>query len=143
MSEFKLERFVNEQEGVYADVISELRRGEKQSHWIWFIFPQIDGLGHSPTAKHFAIKSLDEAKAYLAHPVLGKRLQECCELLLDIESGTISEAFGFPDDMKLKSSMTLFSYIAGSDSIFDKVLQHHFASQLDALSLEIIAGLEQ
>jgi len=143
VNNFKLDRFVDAQEGTYSTVISELRQGEKQSHWIWFIFPQLDGLGKSATAREYSIKSIDEARAYLDHPVLGKRLTECCELLMDIESGSISEAFGFPDDLKLKSSMTLFSYIAGSGSVFDQVLQHHLASQLDGLSLEILSEMEE
>ena len=142
-----LERFIKEQNHTYSHVISELRQGEKQTHWIWYIFPQVQGLGKSSIAQHFSIKSLEEARAYLRHPILGKRLQECCELVMEIESGTISQAFGFPDDLKLKSSMTLFAYAAltseeSSDSIFDQILQKHFASQPDALSLEIIQEWE-
>jgi len=142
-----LERFIQEQNLYYSQVISELRQGEKQTHWIWFIFPQAQGLGKSHIAEHFSIKSLKEAREYLEHPVLGKRLQECCELVMEIERGTISEALGFPDDLKLKSSMTLFAYVAlvcgeRSNSIFDKVLQKHFSSQPDVLSLEIIEDWE-
>jgi len=130
-----LVRFIKEQENNYSQVISELRQGEKRSHWIWYIFPQLNGLGKSTTAEFFSIKSLEEARAYLEHPILGKRLKECSELVMDIESGHISEAFGFPDDIKLKSSMTLFAYVSGSGSVYDQVLQKHFSSQADLLSL--------
>ena len=139
MSNFELQRFVDAQKPCYSRVISELRHADKQSHWMWFIFPQITGLGRSENAEKYSIKSIAEARAYLAHPVLGERLQECSHLIMDIEAGCISEALGFPDDIKLKSSMTLFAYVAGLHSIFDQVLEKHFASQPDVLTLEILA----
>jgi len=141
MDNFNLQRFVDAQKSCYAQVVSELRNADKKSHWMWFIFPQIAGLGSSETSKKFAIKNIAEARAYLLHPVLSFRLQECCKLVMDIEAGSISEALGFPDDMKLKSSMTLFACVAGLHSIFDKVLEKHFASQPDVLTLDIIAEM--
>jgi uncharacterized protein (DUF1810 family) len=141
MDNFQLQRFVDAQTPCYSQVISELRNADKQSHWMWFIFPQIAELGSSETSKKYAIKNIAEARAYLSHPILGARLQECCELVMDIEAGSISEAMGFPDDVKLKSSMTMFAYVAGLNSIFDRVLEKHFASQPDVLTLEIIAEM--
>src|SRR5712671_4098617 len=109
---FDLRRFLSAQEDTYARVVAELRSGQKRSHWMWFIFPQIDGLGHSATTKHFAIKSIQEARQYLTHPVLGTRLVECAEAVLAVEGRSIAEIFGYPDDLKLKSSMTLFESVA-------------------------------
>ena len=117
---FDLERFIHAQEGVYGQAVRELRNGQKESHWMWFIFPQIDGLGSSSTARHYAIKSLEEAKAYLAHPVIGARAKECCEAILAVKGKTASEIFDFPDDLKLKSSMTLFAVAEKGDSIFSR-----------------------
>jgi uncharacterized protein (DUF1810 family) len=112
---YNLARFVDAQEPVYADVVAELRAGRKRTHWMWFVFPQIQGLGPSETAQWFAIRSLDEARAYLAHPVLGARLRECTRIVLDIEGRTASEIFGYPDDLKFRSSLTLFARAAGGD----------------------------
>src|SRR5690348_3268527 len=108
---FDLDRFVRAQEEVYCRALSEITLGRKRSHWMWFIFPQIDGLGCSSTAKFYAIKSKDEAKAYLNHPRLGKRLNECAEALLKIKGKSATEIFGYPDDLKLRSSMTLFASV--------------------------------
>ena len=108
-----LERFVDAQRGVYPTALAELRAGAKRSHWMWFIFPQINGLGHSATTKFYALKSLEEARRYLAHPVLGPRLEECAQAVLAVEGRSVSEIFGYPDDLKLKSSMTLFARVAG------------------------------
>ena len=106
---FDLARFVSAQEGVFDVTIAELRRGQKRSHWVWFIFPQVQGLGKSLTSNKYAIRSLDEARAYLNHPVLGPRLLECCRAILSVQGKSASEIMGYPDDLKLRSSMTLFA----------------------------------
>ncbi len=130
-----LQRFLDAQAPVYERVLAELRAGRKRSHWIWFIFPQIHDLGSSATAQEFAIASLDEAKAYLAHPILGGRLEECSRLLLVIEHGVIQEVMGYPDDLKLRSSMTLFAHAAPDPAIFREVLQKYFDGQFDPLTV--------
>jgi uncharacterized protein (DUF1810 family) len=109
---FSLQRFVEAQDRVYAAVTSELNAGRKRSHWMWFVFPQVEGLGVSPTARHYAIGSLDEAQAYLRHPVLGARLVECTELVLARVGTPVGRIFGYPDDLKLRSSLTLFAEVA-------------------------------
>jgi len=126
-----LERFVTEQNRDYETVLAELRRGRKTSHWIWFIFPQIAGLGRSAMSQHFAIGSLDEARAYLAHPVLGARLRECVGLLLAIEGRSADEIFGPLDAMKVRSSMTLFHRAAPDESEFRLVLDRYYAGVAD------------
>ena len=118
---FQLSRFVHAQDPVYADVLDELRQGRKQTHWMWFIFPQFKGLGHSATAKSFAINSLDEARAYLRHPVLGPRLIECARLVASISNTTVSSIFGYPDDLKFRSSITLFARVS-DDPLFEQLL---------------------
>jgi uncharacterized protein (DUF1810 family) len=118
---FELQRFVDAQAPVYAQVISELRNGRKRSHWMWFIFPQIAGLGHSATARRYAIASRDEALAYLAHATLGPRLWECTHTLCGIEGLSIEQIFGSPDDIKFRSSMTLFEAVSG-DPVFRNAL---------------------
>jgi uncharacterized protein (DUF1810 family) len=135
---YSLSRFINAQETIYESVLAELRSGQKRSHWMWFIFPQIEGLGHSPTSKYYAIKSLDEAREYLNHPILGSRLVECAEIILGIEGRTASEIFGFPDDLKLRSCMTLFSCAAEADSMFDRVLEKYFDGKQDNETLKLL-----
>jgi uncharacterized protein (DUF1810 family) len=137
-----LGRFVSAQDGVYDRALAELRSGRKQSHWMWFIFPQIDGLGHSPTAQHYAIKSRQEARAYLDHPVLGARLSECAEALLAIQGSSASAIFGYPDDLKLRSSMTLFEAVAGPESIFTRVLDRYHEGERDVKSLQLLDSLQ-
>lgn len=132
---FDLQRFVDAQEAVYADVCRQLRAGRKQSHWMWFIFPQVAGLGSSPTAQRFAIKSVDEAAAYLAHPVLGPRLRECIRLTLDIEGSSAKQIFGWPDWMKFRSSMTLFAEAAGDNALFLSALETFFEGEPDTATL--------
>jgi uncharacterized protein (DUF1810 family) len=137
---FNLGRFIDAQESLFQSVLSELRHGEKTGHWMWFIFPQIKGLGHSPTSIHYAISSRDEAKAYLQHAVLGPRLKECTRLVLLVEGRTALEIFGEPDDVKFRSSMTLFAHVAkdvsGDDEIFDRALQKYFGGVPDRLTLD-------
>jgi uncharacterized protein (DUF1810 family) len=128
---FDLSRFVAAQEDVYDTALAEIRGGRKRTHWMWFIFPQIAGLGFSATSARFAIKSAAEAKAYLAHPVLGPRLIECCEALLELHSRSAAEIFGSPDDMKLRSSATLFASASKPGSVFERVLARFFDGEPD------------
>jgi len=137
---FNLDRFVRAQADIYDRALGELRRGKKQSHWMWFIFPQIDGLGSSAMTREYAIKSIDEARAYLGHPVLAKRLNECTEAVLAVEGRTALEIMGRPDDVKLKSSMTLFERAAGQDSVFAKLLDKYYAGERDAKTLAILGA---
>jgi uncharacterized protein (DUF1810 family) len=132
---FQLERFVDAQQSVYESVLRELRAGRKRSHWMWFIFPQIAGLGHSAMSARFAVSSLDEAVAYLAHSVLGPRLRECSTLVAGVEGCSIAEIFGYPDDMKFRSSMTLFSRAAPQEPIFAACLQKYFGGEPDLQTL--------
>jgi uncharacterized protein (DUF1810 family) len=122
-----LERFVTAQQGVHETALAELRAGRKRSHWMWFVFPQIAGLGSSATAQHYAISSLDEARAYLAHPVLGPRLREAAAAVLGVTGRTAADIFGYPDDLKLRSSMTLFARAADEpSSVFAQVLERYY-----------------
>ena len=132
---FQLQRFVDAQQPVYETVLGELRAGRKRTHWMWFIFPQIAGLGRSDMAQRFALASVEEAAAYLAHPVLGMRLRECCVLVVGIERRPISEIFGHPDDLKFRSSMTLFARAAPDDPIFAACLKRFFGGEADAQTL--------
>jgi len=139
---FDLSRFTRAQERIYDTVLAELRSGRKRTHWIWFIFPQIDGLGHSPTSKYYAIKSIEEARQYLNHPILGARLLECTEAVLAVEGRSVSEIFGYPDDMKLKSSMTLFASVAENPhSVFISVLEKYFQGEQDDRTLQLLGVL--
>lgn len=135
---FALERFVAAQDDCYEQALSEVRAGRKRSHWMWFIFPQFAGLGFSSMSRHYAIKSLDEARAYLAHPVLGPRLSECCEAALAVEGRTAHEVFGSPDDMKLHSCATLFAHISPADSVFHRLLDRFFEGEADAKTVELL-----
>ena len=133
---FNLQRFVDAQRPVIDRVLAELRAGQKRSHWMWYIFPQICGLGSSPMARKFAISSLAEASAYLDHPVLGPRLTSCTELANAIEGRSIEEIFGYPDHLKLHSSMTLFARAAPDEPAFQTALQKFFAGKLDPPTLD-------
>ena len=133
---FLLERFVEAQNPLFDQVTSELRAGRKMSHWMWFIFPQIQGLGRSPTAIEYAISGLEEARAYLAHPVLGPRLKECTQLILRVENRPLAQILRSPDDMKFRSSMTLFAQVSPDDDIFEKALQKYFRGVPDQLTLD-------
>jgi uncharacterized protein (DUF1810 family) len=136
---YNLHRFLDAQERVYGTVIDELRAGRKSSHWIWFIFPQIAGLGHSGMAQQFTIGSLDEAKAYLQHPVLGQKLRECTQLVLDVDGRSAEEIFGYPDNLKFRSCMTLFMTAAPDNALFKAALLKHFDGKPDQLTLDILA----
>jgi uncharacterized protein (DUF1810 family) len=130
---FELERFVaaQDQGGTYEAAVAELRAGRKRSHWMWFVFPQIAGLGQSPISRRYAISSLDEAKAYLAHEVLGPRLVECARILTGLGTTSAEEVFGGIDAMKLRSSMTLFARADPGDPVFQQVLDRYFAGEAD------------
>ena len=134
---FDLQRFVSAQDGSCAQALDEIRRGRKQSHWMWFVFPQIEGLGSSPTARRYAIRSRDEARAYLAHPVLGPRLREITEVAAALTQGSARSIFGTPDDMKLRSSLTLFREVAEGDdrALFAGALDRFFEGQADEETL--------
>ena len=132
---YDLERFVEAQKGFYDNALDELRAGRKRSHWIWFIFPQIDGLGQSPTAIHYAISGRDEAAAYAAHPVLGPRLAECTKAALAIDGNDATAVFGEPDDLKFRSSMTLFE-AATDNELFGKALEKFYNGERDGATLE-------
>lgn len=135
---FDLQRFVDAQANVYGTVLDELRDGRKRSHWMWFVFPQLRGLGRSPTAVRFSISSIDEARAYLSHPLLGSRLRECARLVSVIEDRTAGEIFGRPDDMKLHSSMTLFARASEDNGDFTAVLDVFYAGQEDPATLALL-----
>jgi uncharacterized protein (DUF1810 family) len=135
---YDLNRFLSAQEEVYDRALAELRDGLKRSHWMWYIFPQIEGLGHSPTTRLYSIKSLEEARQYLAHPVLGARLMECAEAVLAVQGLSASDIFGHPDDWKLQSSMTLFEMVSGPHSIFERVLDKYYQNKRDEKTLQIV-----
>jgi len=139
---FDLDRFVRAQNPVFRDVQGELARGRKQSHWMWFVFPQVAGLGFSAMSQRYAIGSRAEAVAYLAHPLLGPRLTECTRLVLGVEGRTINAILGAPDDAKFHSSMTLFGAVS-SEPVFDQALARYFAGKRDDATLEILAKLDQ
>jgi uncharacterized protein (DUF1810 family) len=133
---FELQRFVDAQARVYAGVVDELRTGRKRGHWIWFIFPQIAGLGSSATAARYAISSLDEARAFLRHEVLGPRLRECTQLVNAVQNSSLGEIFGSPDDMKVRSSMTLFAHATDDNRDFVELLARYCDGQEDPLTLQ-------
>lgn len=138
---YDFERFLQAQEGIYEQARAELRTGKKRSHWMWFIFPQIQGLGSSEMAVRYAISSFEEAQAYLEHPILGMRLRECTNIVLHLEGKAIGEIFGYPDDLKFHSSMTLFAHADGrsQDNLaFRRALDKYFAGQEDAATVERI-----
>lgn len=131
-----VDRFVAAQDGIYERALAELRAGNKRSHWMWFVFPQIAGLGGSPTARTYAISDLAEARAYLAHPVLGARLAECARALLAVEGRTAGQILGYPDDLKLRSSMTLFARAADDPALFQAVLDKYYGGEPDPATLD-------
>ena len=137
---FHLARFTSAQEGVYARALSELRDGQKRGHWMWYVFPQIDGLGYSATTRYYSIKSREEACAYLAHPVLGPRLVECAKAVLALEGRSATQVFGYPDDAKLRSCMTLFAAVADPGSVFSHVLEKFLGGRADDETLRRLAG---
>jgi uncharacterized protein (DUF1810 family) len=137
---YNLSRFVEAQEPIYETALRELEHGRKESHWMWFIFPQVAGLGHSPTAIRFAISGLDEARAYLAHPLLGSRLVQCTRTINAVRNRTAYQIFGSPDDMKLRSSLTLFREAGSDPEPFRAAIERYFGGEADARTLEILTG---
>jgi uncharacterized protein (DUF1810 family) len=135
---YNLSRFGEVQEDDYERALSELRSGKKRTHWMWYIFPQIDGLAFSTTSKHYAIKSIKEAKAYLDHPILGPRLDECAEAVLHVEGRSAAEIFGSPDDLKLRSCATLFAAVSPPGSVFDRVLKKYYEGRRDEKTLQLL-----
>ena len=135
-----LERFVEAQKHSYSTALSEIKSGRKRSHWMWYNFPQIKGLGYSSTAQYYAIQSREEAEAYLKHPALGKRLVEISEELLRLKSSNAREVFGYPDDMKLKSSMTLF-FLVSKETIFRQVIDKFFEGEMDERTKELLGKI--
>jgi uncharacterized protein (DUF1810 family) len=133
-----LQRFVAAQEHTYATALEEIRSGRKQSHWMWFVFPQIAGLGFSAMSQRYAITSTEEARAYLEDPVLGPRLREVAQATLDVPGRTALEIFGSPDDMKLRSSATLFAQVSETDSVFHRLLDKYFNGEPDARTLQLL-----
>jgi uncharacterized protein (DUF1810 family) len=140
---FDLGRFVDTQAHDYEQVLTEIISGRKRSHWMWYIFPQIDGLAHSSTSKHFSIKSVAEARAYLDHPVLGSRLLECAEAVVAVEGRTATEIFGFPDDLKLRSCATLFAAVSPAGSVFDRILEMYYHGMRDDKTLHLLEKLKE
>ena len=140
MTDDDLQRFVQAQEPRMDDVASELRAGRKRTHWMWFVFPQLRGLGHSQMAWHFGLQSRDEAVAYLAHPVLGPRLRACVELVLAVDGRSAHDIFGSPDDVKLRSCLTLFRDIDGPGGAFARALEKYCDGEPDAATLDLLAN---
>jgi uncharacterized protein (DUF1810 family) len=139
---YNLQRFVHAQQGIYEQARAELHAGEKRSHWMWFIFPQLAGLGSSPMAQKYAISSLNEAKVYLQHSVLGPRLIECAELVNRVSGRSIHEIFGYPDDLKFRSSMTLFGKAEPSNAHFRQALDKYFEGRSDSRTLQLLGMKE-
>jgi len=137
---YDLNRFVQAQAGDYERALAEVRAGRKRSHWMWYIFPQYDGLGFSATSQRYSIKSVAEARAYLSHPILGPRLIECIEAVLGVEGRTASEIFGDPDDRKLKSCATLFAEVSTPGSVFEQLLDKYFGGERDGETLRLLGA---
>ncbi len=135
-----LSRFVEAQADDYDQALSEVRAGRKRSHWMWYIFPQFDGLGFSSTSRRYSIKSIAEAEAYLRHPVLGPRLVECCEAVVGVNARSAYDIFGSPDDMKLRSCATLFARVSGPGSVFEKLLRKYFKGVHDERTIQLVCG---
>ena len=135
---YDLRRFVRAQESDYDRALAEIRSGRKRTHWMWYIFPQFDGLAFSSTSKHYAIKSLAEARAYLDHPILGPRLLECAEAVVGVEGQSATEIFGSPDDLKLRSCATLFACVSPPGSVFDRLLVTYYRGERDGKTLQLL-----
>ncbi|CCQ15417.1 putative uncharacterized protein [Rhodococcus sp. AW25M09] len=138
MTEYDLQRFVDAQDPVWKAVTQELKAGRKQTHWMWFVFPQLTGLGRSATAQHFGIADLTEAELFLSHEVLGPRLRKAARLTVGVEGRTVDEIFGYPDNLKLHSSMTLFAEATEGESVFGEVVQKYFDGEFDGATLDLL-----
>jgi uncharacterized protein (DUF1810 family) len=137
-AEYNLERFIKAQQSDYPVALEEIKNGRKKTHWMWYIFPQIVGLGFSEASMYYAIHDIGEASAYLQHPVLGRRLETICEALLVLKNNNATSVFGKPDDMKLKSSLTLFASVPGAGPVFEDVLEKYFNGDMDTVTLKLI-----
>jgi uncharacterized protein (DUF1810 family) len=137
---YNLNRFVQAQDADYEQALAEIRSGRKRSHWMWYIFPQIDGLAFSSTSKYYSIKSIEEAKAYLNHPLLGPRLWECAEAVIGVEGRSAREIFGSPDDLKLRSCATLFACVSPPGSVFDRLLEKYSRGERDDKTLHLLGN---
>lgn len=135
---YDLNRFVQAQEKDFEQALLEIGSGQKRSHWMWYIFPQLDGLAFSSTSRYYAIKSVEEARAYLEHPVLGPRLLQCAEAVVHVEGRTVKGIFGSPDDLKLKSCATLFAHVSPAGSVFERLLRKYYGGQRDAKTLQLL-----
>ncbi len=135
---WNLARFIEAQQGDYQQALAEIRAGRKRSHWMWYVFPQFTGLGSSSTSVHYAIQNREEANAYLAHPVLGPRIAECAEAVLQVPNRSAHEIFGSPDDMKLRSSATLFASVSPHGSVFHRVIDKYFGGKPDVRTIELL-----
>jgi uncharacterized protein (DUF1810 family) len=135
---FKLSRFFEAQEADYTRALSEIQSGHKRTHWMWYIFPQLRGIGSSSTAQFYGIENADEAKAFLAHPILGPRLVGCANALLELQGRSAEEIFGYPDVLKLKSCATLFAHVSGHDSVFRRLLEKYYGGEPDKLTLQLL-----
>lgn len=135
---YDLNRFLEAQKEDYAQALSEIQRGRKTSHWMWYIFPQLEGLAFSATSRHYSIKSIEEARAYLDHAVLGQRLLECTEAVMAVEGRSAREIFGSPDDLKLRSCATLFAQVAPPDSVFERLLGKYYGGAGDEKTLDLL-----
>jgi uncharacterized protein (DUF1810 family) len=135
---YNLSRFLEAQQDDYARALAEITSGRKRSHWMWYVFPQFDGLGHSSMSRRYTIKSVPEAEAYLRHPILGPRLVECCQAAFDVEGRSALEIFGSPDDMKLRSCATLFACVSPAGSIFHRLLDKYFGGEPDDSTLRLM-----
>jgi uncharacterized protein (DUF1810 family) len=140
MNDNDLQRFVAAQAPHMDDVLAELAAGRKRTHWMWFVFPQLRGLGHSQAARHYGLASRAEAAAYLAHPALGPRLRQCVDVVLAVQGRTAHEIFGSPDDLKLRSCLTLFREIDAADGVFDRALARYFGGEPDPATLRLLAA---
>ena len=137
---FELNRFVEAQEDIYASALAQIRAGQKRSHWMWYIFPQIEGLGFSSTSRRYAIRGIAEATSYLAHPIVGPRLLECSKAALNVERRSAHEVFGSPDDLKLQSCATLFAQVSPPASVFEQLIDRFFEGQPDQNTLRQLRG---
>ena len=135
-----LDRFVRAQAGDYAAALEEIRQGRKRSHWMWYVFPQLQGLGFSSTAQYYGLRDLEEAKDYMEHPLLGPRLVEISEALLSLETDDPSAVLGYPDDLKLRSCMTLFELAAPEQPVFARVLEKFYSGRRDGLTISLLGG---
>jgi uncharacterized protein (DUF1810 family) len=137
-----LQRFVSAQRSIYPQVLEELSDGAKRSHWMWYIFPQVRGLGVNEMSRFYSLENLQEARDYLAHPLLGARLRECCEIVLGLKNKTANQIFGSPDDLKFRSCLTLFALAAPKEAVFKKLLDKYYKGFLDPKSIELLKAIE-